>query len=128
MEKDDWNKIQKVSVLDGNVIGYFSATISQVTNSVSEVSAINFGHPRFTFSKDLRDFLLSLSKFNKINFSVVVGNPIESMYDKYVGSVGGRVVGTFNNDVKLINGRLADRKWYEITGEQLLTVTTTAQN
>ena len=52
--------------------------------------------------------------FQKLNFTVTVGNPIEKTYDKLVNRYGGRVVGVRRMDVKLMDGKLYDVKEYEI--------------
>ena len=59
-------------------------------------------------------------KFRKLNFSVVIGNPIEKSYDKMIDKYGGRIVGIYKQEIKLIDGEYYDEKLYEITREDYL--------
>ena len=75
---------------------------------------------KFTFGKDLLQVLKDIFKkfaFNKLSFEVVVGNPVESFYDKIVSQHGGRIVGTHKQDTRLMDGKLYDIKHYEILKE-----------
>jgi hypothetical protein len=42
------------------------------------------------------------------------------MYDDYIERYGGRIVGQFVEDVRLINGELVDIKYYEITKKEVV--------
>ena len=44
--------------------------------------------------------------FNYITWNVEVGNPAEALTDYIVDKYGGRIVGTFKQDVMLPNGKL----------------------
>lgn len=117
---DTWNKHQFVSVKDGIVLGYISYSISRADNNVHSLSVINFSNNKIIFGRDLRQALTDIFekyKFEKINFTVVVGNPIEKTYDKMIKKYGGRIVGTYKKDVKLIDGEYYDRKLYELSAE-----------
>lgn len=118
IENESWNKLEFVSVdKNYNVIGFLRASIDRNIYSVSNLSIINFYDKNLIFSRDLRKFLLDLFekyKFNKINFTVVIGNPIEKMYDKYIKKYGGRIVGIYKNEVLLIDNKFYDLKVYEI--------------
>jgi hypothetical protein len=115
----NWFQIEYVSVdKNDNVIGFLGAEVERDINKVKSLRIINFKDKcNVTFSKDLHKFLIELftvHNFNKINFSVVCGNPIEKMYDKYCAKYGGRIVGICKKDVKLTDGKLYDYKIYEI--------------
>jgi hypothetical protein len=72
------------------------------------------------FALDLMRFfdLLFLERnFNKINFEVVIGNPIEKMYDKFIHEYEGKIVGVKEKDTVLRDGRYYDVKIYEIMRE-----------
>lgn len=126
VEPDTWNKHQFVSLYhndydpeDIEVIGYIEYDINRRTNNVHSLAAINFSDYK-TFGVDLGRAVCDIFekfKFNKLNFSVVVGNPIEQSYDKLVEKYGGRIVGYFEKEVKLIDGKYCDEKLYEITAE-----------
>jgi hypothetical protein len=118
LDNDSWNSLQFASVdKDGNVLGYLSAKISRASEYVSSLQVINFYELNYTFSKDFHQFITDLFikfKFRKINFSVIIGNPAEKMYDKYIEKYNGRVVGIYKEDVRLFDGKYYDFKVYEI--------------
>ena len=62
--------------------------------------------------------LLKERRFYKMNWSVIVGNPAERMYDKFIAKHGGRVVGTYRRDTLLCDGEFYDRKAYELLSEE----------
>lgn len=118
LKNDSWNELEFVSVdKEDNVIGFLAAKIDRVSDHVSSLKIINFYDINITFSRDFHQFLNDLFiKFNfrKICFSVLVGNPAETMYDKYINKYNGRVVGTYKDDVRLFDGKYYDCKAYEI--------------
>lgn len=117
IEENTWNKNQFVSVHNGEVIGYISYNIARAENSAYCLSIINFSDNKIAFGKDLGQALKDIFekyKFRKLNFSVVIGNPIEKSYDKMIKKYGGRIVGTYKEEVKLIDGEYYDKKMYEI--------------
>lgn len=123
MQIDDntWDKHQFVSVLNGSVIGYIEYNISREENHVRSLAIINFTDNKVTFGKDLSQALKDIFEkynFRKLNFSVVVGNPIEKSYDKMIKKYGGRIVGTYKENCKLIDGKYYDEKLYEILASE----------
>jgi hypothetical protein len=118
IEDDSWNYIQMVSVDDeDNIRGYFSATINRTSNIVDALGIINFYDVNVVFAKDMYQFIKDLFlKFNfrKIEFSVVIGNPIEKMYDKYIHKYNGNIIGIKRQSIKLHDDKLYDVKLYEI--------------
>lgn len=121
----DWNSIVRMSVSEDKVLGYFKADIVRDTLDVSSLMAVNFNLKAisFTFIRDLEAFvnyLLEYKKFRKINFSVVIGNPAERMYDRFIEKYNGRIVGIKKNDAKLVDGKYYDLKLYEL--ENTLTI------
>ena len=120
IDKDTWDRHQFVSLYAGYVRGYIGYCINRRTNNVDGLAVINFEDCNTTFSLDLGDIIIDIFeryKFNKLNFSVIVGNPIEASYDKLIEKYGGRVVGYFEKHAKLIDGKYYDEKFYEITAE-----------
>ena len=121
IDTDTWNKHQFVSVKDGEVIGDIAYSVARSDNSAHSLSIINFSDNKTTFGIDLGKALKDIFeryKFRKLNFTVVVGNPIEKSYDKMIKKYGGRIVGTYKADVKLIDGEYYDKKLYEILAEE----------
>jgi len=118
LSENSWNEIEAVSVdRDDNVIGFFRAGISRESDKVSSLGIINFYDKNVTFSRDLYVFLTDLfNKFNfrKIEFTVVIGNPAEVMYDRIMDKYGGNIVGIKKKSTKLVDGLYYDVKMYEI--------------
>jgi hypothetical protein len=125
LEDSSWSQLDFVSVdKHNNIIGFLSAKLNRNNDSVSNLNVVNFHEINITFSKDFRQFLDDLFfKFNfrKINFGVVVGNPAEKMYDKYVQKYNGRVVGVKKDDVILYDNKYYDFKLYEIHRKNIKT-------
>ena len=125
IKENTWDKIQFVSINSrSNILGYIGYDIDRVTNNVTNLYAINFSkiskdnNYTFEFAKDLKkvvDDIFVKFNFNKLNFCVVVGNPVESSYDKIINKFGGRIVGTYKNHIKLFDNKYYDEKIYEIT-------------
>jgi hypothetical protein len=104
------------------IIGYFNAYISHRHYKVTELNIVNFEEPNIVFSKDLKRFVDMLFErgFRKIEFSVVVGNPAEKMYDKFIKKYNGRVVGISKESVRLTGGEFYDVKEYEILKDKYI--------
>lgn len=108
---------------DDNIRGFLRANIDRSPNKVSCLGVVNFYETNVVFAKDLYQFLKDLFekfKFYKIEFCVVIGNPIEKMYDKYIQKYGGNIVGIFRKSVRLQGGEFADIKHYEIFRDEYL--------
>lgn len=121
IDTNTWNKHQFVSVYNGEVIGYISYNVSRGDNSVYSLSIANFSDNIIAFGKDLGQSLKDIFekyKFRRLSFTVVVGNPIEKSYDKMIKKYGGRIVGTYKEAVKLIDGEYYDQKAYEILAKE----------
>lgn len=105
-------------ILDNNdIIGYISYTIYRQTKSIGNFEAVNFSDNKILFGLSLFRVLKNVFEkdgFNKINFNVAVGNPIEKSYDVFIKRYGGRIVGTYKDDIILSDGTLCDYKLYEI--------------
>lgn len=110
-----WDRLQYVSVnSNGEILGYLCAFLDLKINSVSSLFVMNFYEPSLCFSKDFYGFLDTLTqRYSKVNWSVVVGNPAEAMYDRVAKRHGGRIVGTKEKHV-IIDGALYDFKMYEV--------------
>lgn len=125
VQNDSWKYLEFVSIdSNNNIVGYLRADIQRPENHVLGLAVLNFSNKcNLCFSKDLRQFLINLFEvynFYKIQFCVTVGNPIEKMYDKYIKKYGGEIVGYFKKDVMLRDGKLYDKKFYEIFKENFI--------
>ncbi|WP_313578580.1 hypothetical protein [Lacrimispora sp.] len=109
----------------GEVIGYIGYDIDRASDLVYGLNIINFTDKKVIFGIDVGNVLRDIfEKFNfrKLTFSVAVGNPIESSYDRMIGKYNGRIVGIQKKQVRLIDGQFYDRKLYEILAEDYLKV------
>ena len=123
-EKSEWNSITRVSVINGEIIGYFDASIRRPENYVEKMSILSFVEGSPVVIKDLALFVKELFvkyKYYKMNFSVLGGNPAKKIYDKFINKYGGRIAGVYKKDVMLIDGLFYDSYIYEIFREDYLT-------
>ena len=124
IDNETWNRHQFVSLdKDENVIGYISYVVNRQTYNCNGFEIINFTDNKFVFGMDLGQALTDIFekfKFRKLNFSVVIGNPIEKSYDKMIDKYGGRIVGVYKQEARLFDGEYYDEKLYEITREDYL--------
>lgn len=119
LNNSTWNDLQFVSVNEYNeVIGYLGAHIDRTINSISSLKLLSFKGTGFSdFHNDIIEFIQMLFNkynFDKINWSVVVGNPVEKSYDVLCHHCNGHIVGTFKNHTRLPDNSLCDMKYYEI--------------
>lgn len=125
LQKTTWNDLIKVSIFDSKIYGLFSCDIDRASLALTSVHALNFYLDKISigFIRDFEEFVTSLfekDKFNKIEFSVILGNPAEKLYDSFIKKWNGCVVGTFHKTTKLVDGELYDKKMYEIFREDYL--------
>lgn len=116
VEPTNWDKIQRVSVLNGEIIGYMEAGCDRGQMKVNHIAAIRFKKWSPVFVKDLLTFVDSLfteQHFYKISFGVTNGNPAKKFYDKMIEKLGGRVVGVQKEEVLKIDGKRYDFTLYE---------------
>jgi hypothetical protein len=122
LSSDSWSSIEMVSVdSSDNIIGYLKANIERAADKVSSLGVANFGDVNPVFSNDLKQFIFDLLfKFNfrKIEWAVVIGNPAEQIYDRFITKYGGRDTGIQRQTVKLQDGKYYDMKGYEIFREE----------
>lgn len=120
----DWDSRQFVSLdASGRVIGLIGYGIDRTTEIANGFGAINFSDNSITFGMDLARVIDDVfCKFNmkKLEFSVVIGNPIEKSYDKMVSKYGGRIVGVLKQHFKLVDNKYYDNKMYEIFREDYI--------
>jgi len=118
VEECNKNEHQFVS-LDKNmqIIGLIGYRINRLNDAASDLSIINFTENKVVFGFDVRKAMNDIFlKYNlrKLTFSVIIGNPVEKQYDEMVHQVGGRIVGVFRENVKLMDNNYYDEKVYEI--------------
>lgn len=118
IEESTWNKHQFVSLdVSRTVIGYIGYHIDRENNYVSGLSIINFSDNKTVFGLDVGKAITEIFNkfhFRKLCFSVIIGNPIESTYDRLIDKYGGRIVGIQKDHIRLIDNKYYDKKMYEI--------------
>ena len=124
LEDNTWGGHDFVSVNSkGEVIGSIGYSIVRSTNSVCGLGIINFSDNYITFGRDVMQAIKDIfEKFNfhKLSYCVVIGNPIESTYDKLTAKYGGRIVGIEKQEAKLFDNKYYDVKRYEILREDYM--------
>ncbi len=123
ISRNEWDNYQRVSVKNGKVIGYLSGDTQRAKNVVTSLSIISFAETpeeKMEYAKDIRTyFKCLLKKFDKIKFTVAIGNKVEKNYDKFVDSLNGRIIGISIDDAMLADGTKLDMKYYEILKKNL---------
>lgn len=107
----------------GEVIGYITYCVNRKTQSAYDFGAMNFSNDKITFGKDLYqviDDVFCKFNFQRMEFNVVCGNPIERSYDRMVKRLGGRIVGIRKRVSSILDNQLCDDKIYEILREDYL--------
>ncbi len=111
--------------------GYISYNIDRETDTVLSLGIISFNVNPFCFAVDVYRAIKDIFdrfNFRKLIFSVVVGNPTEKQYDRLIQKYGGRIVGIYKQDVKLIDGHYYDLKIYEILQQDYIDKKTVRDN
>ena len=118
VDETTMNQHSFVSIWKGEIVGFIRYYIDRITNNVSGLYCVHFGKKHsILFMRDLLSVVSGIFKnfgFYKINFTVIVGNPIEKAYDKLIARYGGRIVGVYKHDARLIDGKFYDLKMYEL--------------
>lgn len=116
--EDTWEQHEFVSMDEsGEVIGLISYKVERQANYCYGLAITNFSENKFAFGVDLEKALKDIFtkfNFNKLKFSVVIGNPIEKAYDKAIKRYGGKITGIEKQETRLMDGKLYDVKRYEI--------------
>jgi hypothetical protein len=111
----------------GSILGYFRYNIDREVRYAYGLYVVNLSNgikPSATFALDLKTCITDIFEkfdFSKLRFTCVMGNPIESSYDKLITKIGGSVVGIHKQDVRLLDGKVYDLKLYEVLKENYLT-------
>lgn len=123
-KEGDWNGREFVSLdRNGEVIGYIGYEINRSTACASGFGAINFSDNKIIYGADLAqaiDDVFCKFNMNKMEWSVVVGNPIERSYDRWCKKLGGSIVGIKHQHVRCMDGNLYDHKDYELFRDEYL--------
>ena len=124
LKEDTWNAHEFVSIdKSGNILGMVVYEINRTASAVYGLGIINFTNNKLTFGKDVLSAIRDIFEkynFNKLSFSVVIGNPIEKTYDKLISKFGGRIVGIERQHTVLCDNKFYDVKRYEILREDYM--------
>jgi len=108
---------------EGEVNGYIGYGVDRGCNMAIGFGAINFSEDKTGFGRDLAqciDDIFTKFQMNRMEFSVVIGNPVEASYDRLVKKIGGRIL-CVRHDVTLdMAGNYCDDKTYEIMRKDYL--------
>jgi hypothetical protein len=129
LPKDTWNSHHFVSVLGDEILGLIEYSVKRMENAAHGLHLIHFGGENAPHGVEFaRDALAAIRDifdrfgFEKLNFTVIRGNPTEKTYDRLVRRYGGRVVGIRLRETRLIDGNLYDMKEYEILRSEYLRI------
>jgi hypothetical protein len=121
LPEDTWSANHFVSVFNNTILGMIGYQIKRMEKAAYGLHIVHFGGPqapnRYIFGKDVMTAMNDIFEkyhFNKLNFTVVRGNPIEKTYDKLIKRYNGRIVGIEEQETMLMDGKLYDVKEYEI--------------
>jgi len=124
LDKDTWKTMGYVSLnTKDEITGYIGYSVDRSIGNVTSLWAINFSSDKLKFGILIKQIIIDIFiKFNlnKINFTVIVGNPVEKSYDKMVLKFGGSIVGIYKNHVKLFDNKYYDEKVYEILKDSFI--------
>ena len=113
----EWGVLNKYqyAVKDNDlVIGYLEYRVDYETKSVSEIIMINFDKGKISFVKDVYNkFRELLKEFNRIEFCMVGGNPVEHHYDRLIKTYGGQKL-ILHDCIMDRHGKVIDQVIYEI--------------
>lgn len=123
-EEGDWHSREFASLdKNGNLLGLIGYHIDHEINGAAGFGAINFSDNKIIFGMDLCqaiDDIFCKFGMNRLEFHVVIGNPIEKNYDRMAKKYGGRILCTRHDVARDLAGNLCDDKSYEIMRKDYL--------
>lgn len=118
VSESSWSKIQLVSVHNGKVMGYFSATIDRFTQSIDQIAMVKFceGH-ELEMAADIAEIFGWLKRhFRHIRWTTSKGSTTEAFYHRVVKDQGGYVIGVIPEANLLRDGRIVDSVYFTVPG------------
>ena len=106
-------------------IGYYVNDYAKLVNSFYCIRFKNKGisDNGAIFMKDMLTVIYNIFNkygFNKMEYSVAVGNPAEKQWDEFTKRANGSVVGTFHKSLCLADRKIYDNKYYELFKEDFM--------
>jgi hypothetical protein len=117
----DWHEFVSVDS-EGNIIGYIHYYVDRTTLCCNRFGALNFTDNPL-FGRDVLKVIEDIFErfnFHKLQFSVVIGNPVEKTYDKLCKKYGGRILCIEKDETKLEDNKYYDVKRYEILRDEYM--------
>ena len=117
----NWHEFVSVDK-EGKVIGYIHYYIDRMTLNCRSFGAINFTDNPI-FGKDVLQVVKDIFErfnFHKLQFGVVIGNPVEKTYDRLCAKYGGRILCIEQEETTLEDNKYYDVKRYEILRKNYL--------
>ena len=114
-DNTEWNKIERVSIFNNEILGYIGCDINRSRNYASHFKLLGFAQS-YILTKDVLLFVDSLFnkyKINKLNWMVNDGNPAKGLYDRFIERWGGRLVGYYEDEAT-IDGKYCKCYIYEL--------------
>lgn len=121
-KSNDWHEFVSIDK-DGQILGVISYYIVRSVPRAQNLGILSFVSNSLIFGRDVLRVIQDIfEKFNllKLNFSVVIGNPIEKTYDKLCAKYGGDILCIEKNETRLQDNQLYDVKRYVIDRENYL--------
>lgn len=120
-EKQMYLSVKKDDEETSTMLGIIEYNIDHWRQSIAGFSCIrvddNDDDNGYIFMKDMLQVVFEIFHkygFRKLNWCVIVGNPVEASWDKFCKLAGGRVVGTFKDDAYTSDRVFRDVKHYEV--------------
>lgn len=117
----DWHEFVSVDA-KGEIVGYIHYYVDRYTLNCRNFGAINFTDNPI-FGKDLLQVIKDIFErfnFHKLQWGVVIGNPVEKTYDRLCEKYGGRILCIEKEETKLEDNKYYDVKLYELLREEYL--------
>ena len=122
-ETGTWCKNGFAIIDNGIVVGYVTIGITRPTNCVNINNMVLFTNKikhKIFMNKEITKYIemiLSEKYFTKIAFCMIVGNPVEKIFDKIINKYNGKIVGVLEKDSLTRDGIYRDLKMYEIVNK-----------
>lgn len=117
ISESDWNRVQRISLVGDEVVGYMSADVDRDTNAVTSLSAVNFCPGSMVYPRDVMGFVDSLRRqFLVVRWGCAEGSPNEALYRKAIKHVDGEVVGRARHYFRLQTGETVGAVFFESPG------------
>ena len=113
-----------VSSTRNEVLGYIGYRIDRGANCAYDLCIMRLSpNPTIEFVNDILKAIYDIFTYynhNKLDFHVIIGNPVEKSYDKFLDMCNGRICGYMKQDVRIQDNTLCDRKFYEIMRDEFM--------